>query len=67
MVCNSMTVLELSVSTDLSVEMHWNYVKFSIYKGLKFRKVGSRKLYAVRESDMKDSKRRSTVKNMVII
>ena len=38
---------------------------YVLYKTLKIWKVGSRKLYAVRESEMKDSKRRSTAKDVI--
>ena len=35
-----------------------------MFVGLKFWKVGSRKLYAVKESDLKDKKRMSSVINI---
>ena len=38
---------------------------YVLYKGLKFWKVGSRKLYAERHLEMKDSKRRSTAQDVI--
>ena len=49
---------------DLANISHYTIYLVIMFVGLKFWKVGSRKLYAVKESDLKDKKRMSSVINI---